>query len=151
MTLRPERREDDKLPRCWHYSSESHACPEAVEWVGKRDLATAWQDCERADWLLWLCGMMADKDGWPSCPQVVLAACACARRALRFVPAGEDRPRLAIEAAEQWAFRPSDKAAARAGEAAGEAAWTAAWTAGEAARAEHRAMAELIRSMLTRC
>lgn len=28
------------------------ACPEAVRWVGDRDLATAWAECERADWML---------------------------------------------------------------------------------------------------
>jgi hypothetical protein len=33
---------------------------------------------------------------------VVRAACDCARTALRYVPGGEDRPRLAIETAEAW-------------------------------------------------
>jgi hypothetical protein len=33
----------------------------------------------------------------------VLAACDCARLALVHVPAGEHRPRLAIEIAERWA------------------------------------------------
>ncbi len=32
----------------------------------------------------------------------VWSACACARDALRFVPEGEERPRLAIEASERW-------------------------------------------------
>lgn len=30
------------------------ACPEAVEWVEDRDLETAWKECERGDWMLWL-------------------------------------------------------------------------------------------------
>jgi hypothetical protein len=34
--------------------------------------------------------------------KLVLAACRCARLALPFVRVGEDRPRLAIEAAEAW-------------------------------------------------
>ncbi len=34
---------------------------------------------------------------------LVLAACACAREALICIPAGENRPLLAIEAAEAWA------------------------------------------------
>ena len=33
---------------------------------------------------------------------LVLAACACARTALKYVPDGEDRPRIAIETAEAW-------------------------------------------------
>ena len=26
------------------------ACAEAVKWVGDRDLAAVWNECERADW-----------------------------------------------------------------------------------------------------
>lgn len=28
------------------------ACSDGRAWVGRRDLATAWNECERADWLL---------------------------------------------------------------------------------------------------
>jgi hypothetical protein len=35
--------------------------------------------------------------------QIVLAACACARTALRYIPEEEERPLMAIEAAEAWA------------------------------------------------
>ena len=75
---------------------------------------------------------------------MILAACACAERALRFVPKGEDRPRLAIEAARtaantntkanRAAAEAAALAAARAAAwaAAGAAAWAAA---GDAARA----------------
>ena len=73
------------------------ACKEAVAWVGNRDITAAWAECERADWMLWLADrVMARKP-------VVLAACACARTALQYVPAGEDRPRVAIETTEAWA------------------------------------------------
>ena len=34
---------------------------------------------------------------------LVLPACECVRLALVHIPAGEDRPRLAIETAEKWA------------------------------------------------
>ena len=30
------------------------ACAPAVEWVGDRDIATAWAECPRGDWMLWL-------------------------------------------------------------------------------------------------
>jgi len=73
------------------------ACKEVVAWVGNRDITAAWAECERADWMLWLADrVMARKP-------VVLAACACARTALQYVPAGEDRPRVAIETTEAWA------------------------------------------------
>jgi len=74
------------------------ACPEAVGWVGDRSPEAAWQECERGDWLLWV----STKIDVPR-PLVVLAACGCARLALRYVSEGEDRPRVAIEMAEAWA------------------------------------------------
>ena len=80
-----------------------NACGEAVRWASDRDLLTAWRDCERADWMLWLCGKMVGAPTWPTRKQLVLAACACAETALRLVPTGEDRPRRAIETARRWA------------------------------------------------
>jgi hypothetical protein len=74
------------------------ACPEAVEWVGSRGLSAAWRECERADWMLWFAARVEiDRKA------LVLAACDCAETALRFVPEGEDRPRVAIETARRWA------------------------------------------------
>ena len=73
------------------------ACEDAVAWVGDRDITAAWAECQRADWMLWLAGRVVAR------PLVVLAACACARTVLRYVPDGEDRPRVAIETAERWA------------------------------------------------
>jgi len=113
------------------------ACPEAVEWVGDKTIEEAWTTCERADWMLWYASSKAPH------ALVVRAACACARMALRFVPDGEDRPRLAIEAAERWANNPTEenRAAAGAAGAAGGAAWaaadaaSAAWAAAGAAGA----------------
>ena len=79
------------------------ACPEAVAWVADRDLTTAWRECERADWMVWLCGKMLGKTGWPTRQQIVLAACACAETSLRFVATGDRRPAQAIEVARDWA------------------------------------------------
>ena len=31
-----------------------NACPQAIEWVGRRGIRTAWRDCVRRDWMLWL-------------------------------------------------------------------------------------------------
>jgi hypothetical protein len=104
---------------------ELRACSEAVKWAKGKSLSEVWEQCERGDWLLWLCGRMADKEGWPTRKEVVLAACACAEPALKYVKAGEDRPRIAIETARKWVR----------GEATLEEVRTAAYAAAYAAAA----------------
>ena len=73
------------------------ACSSASSWLGARDMATAWRECPRGDWLLWLAANLLDRK------IVVRVACLCARLALPHVPAGETRPLAAIELAERWA------------------------------------------------
>ena len=76
------------------------ACHEGVEFAkGFKSMNAAWIACERGDWLLWYAGRVCGDDR----RQLVLAACACARLALKHVPEGEDRPLKAIETAEAWA------------------------------------------------
>ena len=83
----------------------------------------------------------------------VWCACACAREALKYVPKGEDRPRIAIETAENWVrgkatknqvkkasdaawtYVASGYAAAAAAAAAADAAWAADAATACAARA----------------
>ncbi len=79
------------------------ACSEAIGWaesLGPDHPAdeTAWQQCPRGDWMLWVAGRL-------NIPRatLVLGACACARQVLVHVKVGEDRPRIAIETAESWA------------------------------------------------
>ena len=75
------------------------ACSEAIK--ASRKYTTSqklWDDCGRGDWMLWLITRTQHDR-----KQLVLAACACARLSLKYVPAGEDRPRIAIETAEKWA------------------------------------------------
>ena len=75
------------------------ACDEAVEWAQNyKTFPAAWEACKRGDWMLWL----AARSGVDR-KALVLAACACARPALKYVPKGEKRPRIAIETAERWA------------------------------------------------
>lgn len=120
-------------------------CDEAVTWLGDRtDLDAAWAECPRADWMVWLLGRTrADRR------LLALVACDIARAVLHLVPEGEDRPRLAIEAAEAWtrceatreevmeAATAIDDAADAAARAASRAAWAAvrAATAGAAGAA----------------
>lgn len=78
------------------------ACEAAVAWARTQpDYETAWRVCERGDWLLWLAGRLATP-GSDAHRAVVRAACACAETVLQYVPAGEDRPRRAIETARAW-------------------------------------------------
>jgi len=79
------------------FLTSRHACRAAMDWLGDRDSSQMWADCERPDWLLWWAGQVVSRQ------ELVLAACDCAETALRFVPQGEDRPRLAIETARRWA------------------------------------------------
>jgi hypothetical protein len=90
------------------------------EWAHGKSFHVVWTTWKRGDWLLWLCGKMADKKGWPTRKQLILAACSCAETALKFVPEGEERPRIAIETARKWALGKATIEQVR--EAAGNAA-----------------------------
>jgi len=126
---------------------ELGACGDAVQWVGNRDLPTAWRECQRADWMLWLCSRMEGREGWPVRQQLVLAACACAETALCYVPAGEGRPKMAIATARRWARGDATvslddvRKAAYADDAAAAAAAYAAYAAAYAAAAADAAAA----------
>jgi len=118
------------------------ACSDAVEWVGRKTLKTAWAKCERGDWLLWY-AFRAGVDR----KLLVLAACDCAETALQYVPEGELRPAQAIQAARNWCAgtgtAKAASAAARTAEAAAKAARAAgAAEAAEAAEAAAEATAE---------
>lgn len=103
------------------------ACNDAIEWAGDRDARAAWNECERADWMLWLAQRVLDLK------LVMRAACACARTALQFVPAGEDRPRVAIETAEVWTRGEATIEAVRIASVAARTAAQAAYYAANAA------------------
>jgi len=106
------------------------ACEAAMDWLGDRDSSQMWAECERPDWLLWWAAHVVPRQ------ELVLAACDCAELALRYVPEGEHRPRLAIETARRWArgeatveeVRAADAAALAAVCDAGDAAAYAALT-----------------------
>jgi hypothetical protein len=106
-----------------------HACAEAFLWAKGKTLKRAWVTCPRGDWMLWL----AVKTGID--PKLrVLAACDCARTALKYVKQGELRPLAAIETAERWASGDPAVTLAMVEDAAW-AAWAVADAAARAARA----------------
>ena len=80
------------------------ACGDAVEWARTQpSYEAAWKSCKRGDWMLWLAGKLCGEKGSSAHRAVVLAACACARLSLKYVPKGEKCPLAAIETAERWA------------------------------------------------
>ncbi len=85
---------------------------------GHTDFATAWAACAHADNLLMLASSLATT--LEKQQAVIRAACACARTALHHIPAGEDRLRIAVEAAESWARGEASLAQVQAAE---QGAW----------------------------
>lgn len=80
------------------------ACADAVEWCKGYDTAqSAWDACERGNWMLWLWGRNAGEPWSDARRSLVMACCECARLALPHVPPGELRPLQALECAESWA------------------------------------------------
>src|ERR1017187_2989422 len=83
------------------------ACPDAVKWSNKyRSAKSAWANCERGDWLLWLAGKKAGPVGDEKRKKLVLAACGCARIALpiwqKRYP-DDKRVEVCLDTAERWA------------------------------------------------
>lgn len=78
------------------------ACYGAIEWLGSRDLLTAWAECLRGDWMLWLAARAAE----PDAVRLRLAACDCAELSRHLYEdryPGDARPREAIETARRFA------------------------------------------------
>ena len=87
----------------WSTKLPGHACREAVAWAKTQpSYALAWSRCKRADWLLWLAGALCATDDEKTRKTIALAACKCARTALKFVPKGEMGPLVCIQTVEAW-------------------------------------------------
>lgn len=111
------------------------ACGEAVSWVRRRNLTTAWAECERADWMLWFAGLMAGEKSWSPRKEVILAAIECGR--LSLANAGKYRKQLeeVFAIAERCANNPTKEniAAARSAASSAERASCATWSSAESA------------------
>jgi len=116
------------------------ACTDARIWAKTQpDLETAWRECKRSDWMLWLIARttLSQDDS-----RLRFMACDFAEAVLIYVPAGEDRPRRAIECARRFAAGDATRAEM---DAVGDAAWTAA---GDAAG---DAQSDIIRRYFPEC
>ena len=87
-------------------------------WNAGKSLSQAWNECERANWMLGMCGIMVGKPGWPTHKQIVSVAITLAHSVIHFIHGGEERPRLAIEAAEAWVENPTEENSKKATDAA---------------------------------
>ena len=107
---------------------------DAVPWA--RPYGSDWEralaECLNRKWFFWLAGVLL-RCACLKREVLVATACACARSVLHLVPAGEDRPRLAVEAAER---RMGGEATVMEVCAAGDAAFAAAYRTPRAATAE---------------
>ena len=77
------------------------ACKEAVAWAEGREWPAAWQECERGDWMLWLCSTKS----WPERKAIVRVACDCAELALPIYEnnhPNDSRVRDCIETTRKW-------------------------------------------------
>jgi len=110
------------------YLTRHYACRDAVAWAANRPASEAlWRACSDGAWMLWLCAKVGVRR-----ELLVLCATGCARSVLHLTPAGEDRPRVAVEVAEAWAYgRATLEDVRAASNAANAAARAAAYTAAE--------------------
>ena len=100
-------------------------CENAYKWLSDnadKSPQQLWAECERGDWMLWLAARLGVDS-----KLLVKAACACARLALPYVPAGENRPLAAIETAEKWADGKATIEDVKAARGAAYAAYAAAY------------------------
>ena len=108
------------------------ACREAVKWAKDHKWPDAWQKCERGDWMLWLCGAMQGKEGWPPRQQIVLVACDCVELVLPIFEKkypDDKRVRECLETTRKWANGEATIEDVRKARAAACAACAAAYTA----------------------
>lgn len=107
---------------------EKHACANAVKWAQQYPTAlSAWNACERGDWLNWLCSHFpSPRNGKREFFQTALAIA----NSVSYLCTNIPKAQIAIEMAQAWLDNPTDTARA----AAREAAWVEA-VAARAARA----------------
>ena len=92
----------DRLNDLAPYRSD---CPKVIAWARTQpSLAVAWSKCERADWMVEIAARTIRLQGSVAHRALVLALCACARRALPYVRS-YDKTESAVCTTEEWARR----------------------------------------------
>jgi hypothetical protein len=119
------------------------ACNDAIDWVGNKSIKQAWEECERADWMLWYLSKTIDRK------RVVYLAALCAETVVDIYEKkypNDSRVRDCIQACKDWSnnkisldeLEKYRNAAARAAAARADAfaAFAAAFVASAAADAD---------------
>lgn len=108
-------------------------CDEALKWLADQpDLSTAWQQCDRGNWMLWL---LEQPEYWYDDASVMRRlACRFAREVWHLMR--DERSKTAVEVAERYAEDRATEAELDAAEAAAVAAAdAAAWSGSRSAEA----------------
>lgn len=93
------------------------ACMEAVSWASGRTAEQAWQECNRADWMIWWAGQTSLN----RYETVSLTASTCCQRALQSLPGTTPKMPSEIKTAQQWAIHCSEQKR--------QTIWPAVWVA----------------------
>ena len=120
-----------------------NACKSAIEWVGDRDIKTAWAECKRGDWMLWLVNASNPRITLAMRKKLVLCSCDIAESVLKYIPQDEKRPAEAVRIARAWAN--GEKVSLNDVNAAYAAAYAAANAANAAYAAKCAAYADIVR------
>jgi hypothetical protein len=83
----------------------SKACEKSIEWSHGKTLQQAYDECERADYMLYFFRKMCGQPGWPSVRQVVGTAARCAETVLHIYETkypDNNSPRECIEACYRY-------------------------------------------------
>lgn len=83
-----------------------NACSEALEWAEeyKSKPESAWRECQRGDWMLWLICQFAGQPESDERKRLVLCACECARLAPPIGREDWEQARLdCLSVTERWA------------------------------------------------
>lgn len=102
-----------------------NACSDALKWLeSQKELKSAWENCERGDWMLWLLNKTTNKSDELSLRRLTLVKARCAKIVIHLM--NDERSRNAVLIAEQYglgnAIRSELDAAAYAADAAARAA-----------------------------
>jgi len=75
-----------------HFMDCLSVCNQSMLWLTDHEYSTskeAWDDCDRADWMMWLLKTMAKHKMWPSRKDVLLLSCDCVEFGYQYLPRKE--------------------------------------------------------------
>jgi hypothetical protein len=119
-----------------------NACSDAIKWASTQpDLDTAWRECKRGDWMLWLIGKTNPSAPWSDERKPIVACCVeIAATTLKYC---DDDTIMAaiwcIDAAERWTRGEAKQDEVEASYAASDSAYAAASSSAASSAAAYAA------------